>query len=152
MSYKNIKDTIDAIKAKVADFGELTIEQKKKINYKFRLEWNFNSNSMEGNTLTIEETRSVMVGNLTVNDKPLKDVLEMQGHDKVISEILRIGKGELRLSEKRICDIHKAIMHEEDETKKDKIGRWKVEPNMIYNSKGERYDFAAPEEVPKKII
>ena len=32
MSYKNIKDTIDAIKAKVADFGELTIEQKKKIN------------------------------------------------------------------------------------------------------------------------
>lgn len=151
MSYKNIKDTIDAIKAKVADFGELTIEQKKKINYKFRLEWNFNSNSMEGNTLTIEETRSVMVGNLTVNDKPLKDVLEMQGHDKVISEILRIGKGELRLSEKRICDIHKAIMHEEDETKKDKIGRWKVEPNMIYNSKGERYDFAAPEEVPKKI-
>ncbi len=44
-----------------------------------------------------------------------------------------------------------AIMHEEDETKKDKIGRWKVEPNMIYNSKGERYDFAAPEEVPKKI-
>lgn len=151
MSYKKIKDTIDAIKAKVATFGELTFEQKKKINYKFRLEWNFNSNSMEGNTLTIEETRSVMVGNLTVNDKPLKDVLEMQGHDKVITEILRIGKGELRLSEKRICEIHSAIMHEEDETKKDKIGKWKLEPNMIYNSKGERYDFVVPEEVPEKI-
>lgn len=151
MSYKKIKDTIDAIKAKVAAFGELTIEQKKKINYKFRLEWNFNSNSMEGNTLTIEETRSVMVGNLTVNDKPLKDVLEMQGHDKVITEILRIGKGELRLSEKRICEIHKTIMHEDDETKKDKIGKWKLEPNMIYNSKGERYDFVAPEKVPDKI-
>lgn len=151
MSYNNIKTTIDTIKSEVAAFGELTIEQKKKINYKFRLEWNFNSNSMEGNTLTIEETRSVMIGNLTVNDKPLKDVLEMQGHDQVITEILRIGKGELRLSEKRICEIHSAIMHEEDETKKDKIGRWKVEPNMIYNSKGERYDFVAPEEVPDKI-
>ncbi|TDE46869.1 Fic family protein [Flavobacterium rhamnosiphilum] len=151
MSYKNIKATIDAIKAKVAAFGELTIEQKKKINYKFRLEWNFNSNSMEGNTLTIEETRSVMVGNLTVNDKPLKDVLEMQGHDQVIIEILRIGKGELRLSEKRICEIHKAIMHEDDETKKDKIGKWKQEPNMIYNHKGERYDFVSPEEVADRI-
>ncbi len=151
MSYNNIKATIDTIKSKVAAFGELTIEQKKKINYKFRLEWNFNSNSMEGNTLTIEETRSVMIGNLTVNDKPLKDVLEMQGHDQVITEILRIGKGELRLSEKRICEIHKAIMYEEDETKKDKIGRWKQEPNMIYNSKGERYDFVIPEEVPDKI-
>ncbi|RKS93835.1 Fic/DOC family protein [Flavobacterium limicola] len=151
MSYKNIKATIDTIKARVAAFGELTIEQKKKINYKFRLEWNFNSNSMEGNTLTIEETRSVMVGNLTVNDKPLKDILEMQGHDQVIVEILRIGKGELRLSEKRICDIHKAIMHEEDESKKDKIGRWKQDANMIYNTKGERYDFVAPTEVPDKM-
>jgi Fic family protein len=151
MSYKNIKAKIDAIKAKIEEFGELTIEQKKKINYKFRLEWNFNSNSMEGNTLTIEETRSVMVGNLTVNDKPLKDVLEMQGHDKVITEILRIGKGELRLSEQRIREIHKAIMHEDDETKKDKIGKWKQEPNMIYNPKGERYDFVKPEEVPDKI-
>lgn len=151
MSYKDIKAAIDVIKSKVAAFGELTIEQKKKINYKFRLEWNFNSNSMEGNTLTIEETRSVMVGNLTVNDKPLKDVLEMQGHDKVISEILRIGKGELRLSEKRICEIHSAIMHEDDENQKDKIGKWKLEANMIYNHKGERYDFVAPEEVANKI-
>jgi len=151
MSYKDIKAAIDVIKSKVAAFGELTIEQKKKINYKFRLEWNFNSNSMEGNTLTIEETRSVMVGNLTVNDKPLKDVLEMQGHDKVISEILRIGKGELRLSEKRICEIHSAIMHEDDENQKDKIGKWKTEANMIYNHKGERYDFVAPKEVANKI-
>lgn len=151
MSYIDSKAAIDTIKSKVKDFGELTIDQKKKINYKFRLEWNFNSNSMEGNTLTIEETRSVMVGNLTVNDKPLKDILEMQGHDKVITEILRIGKGELRLSEKRICEIHKAIMHEEDEAKKDKIGKWKQEPNMIYNVKGERYDFVAPEEVPERI-
>lgn len=151
MNYKSIKDKIDAIKAKVATFGELTIEQKKKINYKFRLEWNFNSNSMEGNTLTIEETRSVMVGNLTVNDKPLKDVLEMQGHDQIISDILRIGKGELRISEKRICEIHKSIMYEDDESKKEKIGKWKSEPNMIYNPKGERYDFVAPEKVPDKI-
>jgi Fic family protein len=151
MSYKKIKDTIDAIKAKVATFGELTIEQKKKINYKFRLEWNFNSNSMEGNTLTIEETRSVMVGNITVNDKPLKDVLEMQGHDKVITEILRIGKGELRLSEKKIKEIHSGIMHEENPNLKNKIGQWKDQANEIINSKGEKYLFVSPGEVPEKI-
>jgi Fic family protein len=151
MSYKKIKDTIDAIKAKVANYSELTIEQKKKINYKFRLEWNFNSNSMEGNTLTIEETRSVMIGNLTVNDKPLKDVLEMQGHDQIISEILRIGKGELKLSEKRIKEIHSGIMHEENPEWKNKIGQWKKQANEIINSKGEKYLFASPEEVPDKI-
>lgn len=151
MSYKKIKDSIDAIQAKVAVFGELSIEQKKKSNYKFRLEWNFNSNSMEGNTLTIAETRSVMVGNLTVNDKPLKDVLEMQGHDLVISEILRIGQGELRISEKRIKEIHSGIMHEENPELKNKIGQWKEQANEIINSKGEKYLFVAPEEVPTKI-
>ncbi|MEP6806191.1 MAG: Fic family protein, partial [Flavobacterium sp.] len=151
MSYKNVKATIDSIKSQVASFGELSIEQKKKINYKFRLEWNYNSNSMEGNTLTIEETRSVMVGNLTVNDKPLKDILEMQGHDQVITEILRIGKGELRLSEKRIKQIHSGIMHEENPEWKNKIGQWKEKANEIINSKGEKYLFVAPEEVPNRI-
>lgn len=151
MSYENVKTKIDSIKSQVAAFGELTTEQKKKINYKFRLEWNYNSNSMEGNTLTIEETRSVMVGNLTVNDKPLKDIFEMQGHDKVITEILKIGKGELRLSEKRIKEIHSGIMHEENPEFKNKIGQWKEQPNEIINSKGEKYLFVAPEEVADKI-
>ena len=151
MSYENKKAAIDAIKSQVATFGELSVEQKRKINYKFRLEWNYNSNSMEGNTLTIEETRSVMVGNLTVSDKPLKDIFEMQGHDKVITEILKIGKGELRLSEKRIKEIHSGIMHEENPESKNKIGQWKEQANEIINSKGEKYLFVAPEEVPSKI-
>jgi Fic family protein len=151
MSFQSLKFTIDNLKAKVAGFGELSIEQKKKINYKFRLEWNYNSNSMEGNTLTIEETRSVMIGNITVNNKPLKDILEMQGHDQIVTEILRIGKGNLRLSEKRICEIHKLIMYEDSEVQKEKIGKWKQETNMIYNPKGERFDFVSPEEVPEKI-
>lgn len=151
MGYENVKTKIDSIKSQVAAFGKLTIGQKKKINYKFRLEWNYNSNSMEGNTLTIEETRSVMVGNLTVNDKPLKDIFEMQGHDKVITEILKIGKGELKLSEKRIKEIHSGIMHEENPEFKNKIGQWKGQRNEIINSKGEKYLFVAPEEVPDKI-
>ncbi len=93
MKYTDIKNKIDSIKEKISTNGKLTKEQLNKINNKFRLEWNFNSNSMEGNTLTIEETRSVMVGNLDVRQKPIKDVLEMKGHDEVISDILKIGKG-----------------------------------------------------------
>jgi Fic family protein len=152
MNYQDLKETIDTIKAKVDGLGTLTIDQKKRINYIFRLEWNYNSNSMEGNTLTIEETRSVMVGNITVNNKSLKDILEIQGHDQVVSEILNIGKGNLRISEKRICDIHKAIMYNPDkDDEKSMIGRWKQVPNMIYNPKGERFDFVLPEEVPERI-
>src|SRR5689334_15305184 len=124
MSYREKRDQIDQLQQKINAYGELSSEVKKKINYKFRLDWNYYSNTMEGNTLTIDETRSVMVGNITVDGKPIKDVLEMKGHDEVIANILKIGKGELRISEKRILDIHKGIMHEEDESNKKKIGKW----------------------------
>lgn len=151
MKYTEIKNKIDTIKEKIVQHGKLTKEQLNKINHKFRLEWNFNSNSMEGNTLTIEETRSVMVGNLDVHQKPIKDVLEMKGHDEVISDILKIGKGELRLSERRIKEIHSGIMHEEDPERKKKIGDWKKENNEIINHKGEKYTFVDWELVPEKM-
>lgn len=151
MNYTDKRNQIDLLQKKINAFGELNADVKKKINYKFRLDWNYYSNSMEGNTLTMDETRSVMVGNLTVGGKPIKDVLEMKGHDEVISEIIRIGKSEVRLSEARIREIHKGIMHEEDEDKKKKIGAWKTEPNYIYNYKNERFDFALPAEVPARM-
>lgn len=151
MSYGDIKNKIDEIMRGISNNGKLTKDQLNKIHNKFRLEWNFNSNSMEGNTLTIEETRSVMVGNLDVHQKPIKDVLEMKGHDEIISNILKIGKAELRLSEKRIKDIHLGIMHEENIENKDKIGQWKQIPNEIINSKGEKFQFVDPELVPEKM-
>ncbi|MCX6352266.1 MAG: Fic family protein [Bacteroidetes bacterium] len=148
MSYLDKRSKIDLLQQQIDAHGELKAEVKKKINYKFRLDWNYYSNSMEGNTLTMAETRSVMVGNLTVGGKPIKDVLEIKGHDEVISEIMKVGKGEVRLSEARIREIHQGIMHEEDEAKRKKIGGWKTEPNYLYNYKGERVDFALPQEVP----
>lgn len=151
MSYQNILDDIEKIKNQITNLGNLNTEQKKKISYKFRLEWNYNSNSMEGNTLTIEDTKEVMVGNISIKNKPLKDIMEMQGHDSVVEDILKIGKGELRLSEKRIKEIHTSIMYEENEIDKDKIGEWKTTPNYIFNSKDERYDFVQPHEVAEKM-
>ncbi len=151
MSYSEEINKIDLLQQEINSYGELRADVKKKINYKFRLDWNYYSNSMEGNTLTMDETRSVMVGNIIVNGKPIKDVLEMKGHDEVISDILKIGKGIQRISEAKIRNIHKGIMHEEDESKKKKIGSWKTEPNYIFNYKNERFDFASPEEVPERI-
>lgn len=151
MSYLEKRQQIDLLQQQINAHGVLSADIKKKINYKFRLDWNYYSNSMEGNTLTMDETRSVMVGNLTVGGKPIKDVLEMKGHDDVISKILQIGAGEVRLSETRIREIHQGIMHEEDETKKAQIGRWKETANCIYNYKGELFDFVAPNEVAEEI-
>jgi len=106
---------------------------------------------MEGGTLTQEETRSVMGGNIDVKGKPIKDVIEMNGHDAVVLELLKVGKGEKRLSEKRITDIHSAIMYEDDANEKKKIGKWKTEHNMIYSYKDEKIEFTPPADVAEKI-
>lgn len=131
--------------------GKFEEDILKKINYKFRLDWNYYSNRMEGGTLTREETRSVMVGNIDVQGKPLKDVIEMNGHDREVLDILKMGKGEQRISEKRIKEIHKAIMHEDDTEKKKQIGAWKTDENEIINYKGEKIRFTSPTEVPDAV-
>lgn len=151
MSFEQKLAQIDELQERIGSYGQLADEMLKKINYKFRLEWNYTSNSMEGNSLTKSETRSVMTGNITVNGKPIKDVLEVKGHDEVISTIMKMGKGGLNLSERRIKEIHAGIMHEEDPEKKAQIGQWKKENNYLYNYKNERFDFVAPEEVTERM-
>ena len=151
MTLKEKLNRINTLQAEILAAGEFDVEVKKRINYKFRLDWNYHSNSMEGNTLTKEETRSVMVGNLTVGGKPYKDVAEMRGHDDVVQEILKIGKGEVRLSEKCVKDIHRSIMYEEGPKKRTEIGEWKSKDNYVLNYKGERFDFKSHTEVADEM-
>lgn len=123
----------------------------RKISYKFRLECNYHSNKIEGGTLTKPETRSVMVGNITVSGKPLKDIREMKGHDEVMQDMLQLGKGEKRISEKRIKDIHKQIIIPDSPDQEAEIGQWKQTGNHILNYRLEKFEFTSPEEVPESI-
>tara|TARA_R110001599_G_scaffold280408_1_gene481606 strand:+ start:2293 stop:3678 length:1386 start_codon:yes stop_codon:yes gene_type:complete len=151
MSYKEKLKELDAIKATIDNQGKLSEELLKKINYRFRLDWNYYSNNMEGNTLTMRETRTIMVDIITINDKPIKDVMEMRGHDNAITEIMKIGRGELNISESRIRELHKAIMHEENKQEALKIGVWKKVDNYVLNYQDERHDFLPHQEVPEAI-
>jgi Fic family protein len=151
MTYLDKLQQIDNLQDNILERGPIPIELLNKINYKLRLEWNFTSNSMEGNSLTKRETRTVMVGIIDVNDKPIKDVIEIKNHDKVISTIMKIGKGELNVSEARIKEIHKGIMYEEDPEKLKYIGQWKNTDNYMINFQGERYDFVPHTEVKERM-
>ena len=151
MKLRQLLTEIDAKQAQIEAFGQLDPEVLKKIQYKFRLDWNYHSNALEGNSLTKQETRSVMINNVTVEGKPLKDVLDVRGHDNVVSEIMKIGKGEVTLSEKRIKQIHRAIIHEDDPSKQALAGQWKTENNHLFNYRGEKFEFTPWVEVPDKM-
>lgn len=142
---------IDSLQQQIADHGDWDEVVRKRIAYKFRLDWNYHSQSIEGGTLTRRETRTIMVGQVNVHGKPLKDVLEMTQHNEVIQEIMAVGTGQKRLSESRIRQIHGAIMHEEDPEKRKLLGTWKTRPNEIFNHKGEKFGFTAPADVSDEI-
>lgn len=138
---------IETLRRQIEAHGKLPAGVLRRIEYRFRLECNYYSNRQEGGTLTRQETRTVMTGIITIEGKPLSDVREMQGHDKTMLEIMRIGQGEVSISEKRIKDIHRAIIVEEDPEKQKQVGEWKSEHNEIINWKGEKFGFAPPGEV-----
>jgi Fic family protein len=151
MSFQDKLNQIESLQQTIQKHGKLADDILKKINYKFRLEWNYNSNKIEGGSLTRRETRTVMIGNITVDGKPIKDVMEMKGHDDVILNVIKMGKGELNISEKRIKEIHSAIIHEEDPEKKRLIGQWKTVSNYLINYKNERFDFVNPADVRDRM-
>ena len=142
---------IESLRNAIESKGKLSDEVLRKIEYKFRLECNYNSNKIEGGTLTKPETRSVMIGNITVEGKPLKDIREMKGHDVAMQDILHIGHGEKRISEKRIKDIHKQIIVPETPEEEKEIGEWKQIGNHIFNYRDEKFEFTTPEGVPTAI-
>lgn len=151
MELPELLHRIDELQARIVAAGPLSPEAKRKLDYRFRLDWNYHSNVMEGSSLTQQETRSIMMGNVTVSGKPIKDVLEMQGHDQLVIKLLGMAKGELNLSEARIREVHGAIVHEDDPAKQAQVGQWKKEGNYLLNFKGERFDFPPPEAVPEAM-
>lgn len=96
---------------------------------------------MEGGTLTRDETRSVMAGNITFGWKPIKDVMEMKGHDTIVLDILKSGRGELKISKKNIKDLHKVIF-KKNRLKKPFLLASGKPPNEIINYKREKISFS----------
>jgi hypothetical protein len=64
---------IDQRKAEVDALRPFTPEQEGRIMQKFRLDWNYHSNAIEGNSLTYGETIAFLMEGLTAKGKPFKD-------------------------------------------------------------------------------
>lgn len=89
------------------------IEQKELKDY-FAIGLTYSSNALEGNSLTISETKVILEDGLTVGGKPLKDVLEAVGHKKAYDFMYSLAK-EKAISEEHIKQLHKLFYQGIDE-------------------------------------
>lgn len=134
-------------------------EDELRIMQKFRLEWNFHSNNLEGNSLTYGETKALILFGITAQGKPLKDHFEITGHNEAIGWVIEIVNQKRPLTENFIRELHKLILKESYEVdaitpdglptkKKVKVGVYKTSPNHVKTKTGEIFRFATPEETP----
>jgi len=76
---------------------------------KLFLEWTYNSNAIEGNTLTLNETKVVLEG-ITVGGKTLREHLEVINHRDAIRYVEEIIRHQEPLSEWQIKNIHRLVL------------------------------------------
>ena len=87
----------------------LTEGEVARLNEEFTVEYTYNSNAIEGNTLTLRETDMVLRG-LTIDKKPLKDHLEVVGHKEAFYYVLDLVRDGRTLSESIIKQIHSFVL------------------------------------------
>ena len=105
---------IDARKAELRKRRPLTPGEVERLRDEFMVNYTYNSNAIEGNTLTLQETALVLRG-LTVDRKPLKDHLEAVGHRDAFLYIQELAKRRSRLREHEIRSIHTLVLMDKPE-------------------------------------
>jgi Fic family protein len=153
---------IDALKKEIDAFRPISADLEAKIMQKFRLDWNYNSNAIEGNQLTFGETKTFLLHGITADGKPLKDHLDIKGHNNALLLLEEILNEERPITESFIRELHQMILQEDyyndaitttgEKTKRlIKVGEYKQAPNHVKTKTGEIFRFASPEETPAEM-
>ena len=112
----NLQQRIDRKLTKLQKLRPLPQSAVKKLRQQFQLKMTYNSNAIEGNSLTEKETFWVINEGITIKNKPLKDHLEAKDHHQALKFLYQlIEQPRSTLSEKLIREIHLLVMKKTDE-------------------------------------
>ena len=99
----------------------------------FRTEFTYNSNAIEGNSLTLRETQLVIEEGQTIRGKSLREVYEARNHPEAIEYVESLANEQRRLAESDILTLHQIIM--KDVMKEKEIGKYRTGEVRIRGSK-----------------
>ena len=150
------------LKAQLDALRPLSDDQEQRIWQKFRFDWNYHSNNIEGNSLTFGETKSLLLHNITAQGKPLKDHIEITGHNEAIDALMDLTRGDSPLTESFVRQLHALILRERYQVdaitaegaptrRWIEVGQYKAGQNHVQTVTGEIFRFAEPMDVPGKM-
>lgn len=112
--YLPLFSRIDSLKAQIDQRRPLTAGELQRLQEEFLIEYTYNSNAIEGNTLTLQETALVLEG-VTIDRKPLKDHLEAVGHKDAFLYVQELVKDKVPFSESVMKQIHTLVLMDRPE-------------------------------------
>ena len=129
---------------------------------KLRLDWDYNSNRIEGNTLTYGETELLLLFGRSMGGRLARHYDEMRAHDVAINYIQKHSASSEPITEVIIRDLNRILLKEPYwrdaetaegmPTKKQIVpGKYKSLPNHVRTQTGELHRFATPEETPARM-
>lgn len=123
---------IDQKKAELDKRRPLTEGEVARLTEEFTVEYTYNSNAIEGNTLTLRETDMVLRG-LTIDQKPLKDHMEAVGHKEAFDFVRQLVRKNTPITERVVQQIHYLVLAD----KKDDRGVYRRVPVRIMGAQHE---------------
>ena len=153
-------DKIEKLFEEWQSLQPLTDENQRRLDQKFMLEFNYNSNHIEGNTLTYGQTEMLLLFGKVVEDANMKDLEEMKASNVGVKMIkAEASDRERPLTEAFIRELHRVLLREDYEEQRHypdgsvrtytvHAGIYKTRPNSVKTVTGEIFEYATPEETP----
>ena len=131
-----------------------------RLRKKFTVEYNYNSNHIEGNTLTYGQTELLLLFGKVSGEGSLKDFNDMKASDvglKMVEE--EVGQRAVPLTQNFIRQLHHTLLREDYTVYRMlpggveisyviHAGQYKTRPNSLITRYGNRFEYASPEETP----
>ncbi|MCL2283688.1 MAG: Fic family protein [Fibromonadales bacterium] len=128
---------------------------QRNIDQSFMIDFNYNSNHMEGNTLTYGQTKMLLLFGKVEGKGLMQDFEEMKAHNVGLEMMKKEALDKTRpLSEKFIRELNRIILvgdfyklsHDGEYRYRIHTGVYKTRPNSVITRSGETFDYASPEE------
>ena len=86
-----------------------------KIKEALAVEWTYNSNNIEGNTLTLQETQLVLQEGITIKGKSLREHFEAKNHETALKHLYKLVHKDYKLNAGDILDLHAYVLRSIEE-------------------------------------
>jgi Fic family protein len=150
-------NTIEILQKTWLSLQPLKSELQHRMDQQFMFDFNYNSNHLEGNTLTYGQTRLLLLFGRTEGEALMRDYEEMKAHNVGLELMKREARDVQRsLSEHFIRELNSTILvgdfyktsRDGEYRYKIHAGVYKTRPNSVITPSGARFDYASPEETP----